>query len=65
VDEILFYVFHVLLVLVQIKCTYIWYTYYEYGYLVCQGYTYWLKENVDALGDPGIIVSILHCKTGI
>jgi hypothetical protein len=24
-----------------------------------------MKENVDALGDPGIIVSILHCKTGI
>jgi hypothetical protein len=37
VDETLFYVAHMLLVLVQIRYTYMWYTYYECGYLVCMG----------------------------
>jgi hypothetical protein len=34
VDE-MFYVVHVLLVLVLIICIYMWYTYYKCGYLVC------------------------------
>jgi hypothetical protein len=30
-----FHAVHMLLVLVQIRCTYMWYTCYEFGYFVC------------------------------